>query len=130
MKQSLVYLGIYTFLACIYTNSMLTSLNSRLKLSVKHSGRVYDLSFGGDPDINAKPNHQVVINISRTMVRDREDKFNLEFQTEETGKLRCTSLPSIDEPISITVVLLTDLGHGRPLSMAAATYIFQLDIER
>ncbi|KAH7906802.1 hypothetical protein BJ138DRAFT_577958 [Hygrophoropsis aurantiaca] len=63
MKYNLISFGIYFVLACIYTNSLLAS--------------VYEFSAGDYPDINAKPNH-VVINISRAMVRDVEDKVDEE----------------------------------------------------
>ncbi|KAH7909890.1 hypothetical protein BJ138DRAFT_1114570 [Hygrophoropsis aurantiaca] len=76
MKQNFVWVGLYAFFACIYTNSLLASLNSRLNVLSKHSEESYGLSSRSNASRPRIP--PVVIDISRTVERSVGDKSDIQ----------------------------------------------------
>ncbi|KAH7909906.1 hypothetical protein BJ138DRAFT_1154179 [Hygrophoropsis aurantiaca] len=88
MRQTFIWTGIYAYFSCIYTNSLLASLNNRLNVPSNRSDRVDELPSSNGLAASPPKTHPVIFNISRTAKNDASNEidiaqYNLESQESD-----------------------------------------------
>ncbi|KAH7925905.1 hypothetical protein BV22DRAFT_1033513 [Leucogyrophana mollusca] len=90
MRRNFVWVGIYAYFACIYANSLLASLNSRLNVLSKKSDGPFELNNRSNPSGGFSRTNPVVINISQTVEHNLNDKADAQPEdrfVSEAGKI-------------------------------------------